>query len=134
MLSAFEAAPPDFLGNPPQNPLDSYFALLDSSLPLPDPGLSAGSSLPSLTCLHPESEYIEINLSFIRFDVDWTMLSASLLSAFPASVTYLATDPEDNSDDMLRDQPSISTLAGLGIKVLCALSCPMSRFAYYDPQ
>ncbi|KAF8206598.1 hypothetical protein K438DRAFT_1755979 [Mycena galopus ATCC 62051] len=41
MLSAFEAAPPDFLGSPPQNPLDDYFALLDSSLPLPDPGLSA---------------------------------------------------------------------------------------------
>ncbi|KAJ6610256.1 hypothetical protein B0H10DRAFT_434395 [Mycena sp. CBHHK59/15] len=57
MLSAFEAAPPDFLGNPPQNPLDSYFALLDSSLPLPDPGLSAGSSssLPAVKQSHPDA-------------------------------------------------------------------------------
>ncbi|KAJ7933315.1 hypothetical protein B0H13DRAFT_1856337 [Mycena leptocephala] len=36
---------------------------------------------------------------------------------FPATVTHSATDPEDNSDDAARDQPSISTLAGLGIKV-----------------
>ncbi|KAJ7863208.1 hypothetical protein B0H13DRAFT_2565371 [Mycena leptocephala] len=57
MLSAFEAVPPDFLGNPPQNPLDSYFALLDSSLPLPDPGLSAGSSssLPAVKQSHPDA-------------------------------------------------------------------------------
>ncbi|KAJ7896229.1 hypothetical protein B0H13DRAFT_2523182, partial [Mycena leptocephala] len=57
MLSAFEAAPPDFPGNPPQNPLDSYFALLDSSLPLPDPGLSAGSSssLPAVKQSHPDA-------------------------------------------------------------------------------
>ncbi|KAJ7911198.1 hypothetical protein B0H13DRAFT_2483320 [Mycena leptocephala] len=55
MLSAFEAVPPDFLGNPPQNPLDSYFALLDSSLP--DPGLSAGSSssLPAVKQSHPDA-------------------------------------------------------------------------------
>ncbi|KAF7342442.1 hypothetical protein MVEN_01833400 [Mycena venus] len=57
MLSALEAAPPDFLRNPPQNPLDDYSALLDSSLPLPDPGLSAGSSssLPAVKQSHPDT-------------------------------------------------------------------------------
>ncbi|KAF8149255.1 hypothetical protein K438DRAFT_1779438 [Mycena galopus ATCC 62051] len=52
MLSAFEAAPPDFLGNPPQNPLDDYFALLDSSLPLPDPGLRYVGMNKFLEALH----------------------------------------------------------------------------------
>ncbi|KAJ7787987.1 hypothetical protein B0H14DRAFT_3162897 [Mycena olivaceomarginata] len=47
MLSAFEVAPLYLLENPSQNSLDDYFALLDSSLPISDPGPSSGSS-PSL--------------------------------------------------------------------------------------
>ncbi|KAF8145534.1 hypothetical protein K438DRAFT_2097634 [Mycena galopus ATCC 62051] len=57
MLSAFEVAPPDPLENPLQNPLDDYFALLDSSLPISDPELSSGNSpsLPTVEQSHPDA-------------------------------------------------------------------------------
>ncbi|KAF8155102.1 hypothetical protein K438DRAFT_1943027 [Mycena galopus ATCC 62051] len=57
MLSAFKVAPPDPLENPLQNPLDDYFALLDSSLPISDPELSSGNSpsLPTVEQSHPDA-------------------------------------------------------------------------------
>ncbi|KAF8123517.1 hypothetical protein K438DRAFT_2034716 [Mycena galopus ATCC 62051] len=48
---------PDPLENPLQNPLDDYFALLDSSLPISDPELSSGNSpsLPTVEQSHPDA-------------------------------------------------------------------------------